>query len=151
MYNHRHIFSKIPQLGPIEEFIDSIRRIKTISAKILEERTKDVIAIAATDSTLSGKKDILSLLVQSRMMDRTNGAGTGSKMIMSDEMMVEQVVCYRTSSFRKNSLKFMLVDVPRGGARDYSFWASMGEHGVFDVPLRSNLSITDPVAPCNAP
>lgn len=77
----------------METLVDSIRRIKTISASILEERTKDAMAVAATDSSLAGKKDILSLLVQSRMQDRTHGAGAGSKMIMSDEMMKEQVVC----------------------------------------------------------
>lgn len=92
MYNHRHLFRRIPQLGPIEVFVSAIRRVKAISAQILEERTKDAMAVAAGDSTLAGKKDILSLLVQSRMMDRTNGAGAGSKMIMSDEMMIEQVV-----------------------------------------------------------
>jgi hypothetical protein len=94
MYNHRHLFKRIPQLAPIEVFVNSIRRIKAISAKIIEERTKDVMAIAAADSQLEGKKDILSLLVQSRMMDRTDGASAGSKAIMSDEMMIQHVVCY---------------------------------------------------------
>jgi hypothetical protein len=100
MYNHRHIFKRIPQLAPIEVFIGSIRRIKAISARILEERTKDVTAISATDSLLPEKKDILSLLVQSRLMDQTDGAVNGSKMTMSDEMMIEHVVCCNAILYR---------------------------------------------------
>ncbi|KAI0818507.1 cytochrome P450 [Irpex lacteus] len=94
MYHHRWLLRYIPQLAPMETLVDSIRRIKIISAKILEERTKDAMAVAAADSYLAGKKDILSLLVQSRMQDRTHGAGAGSKMIMSDEMMKEQVLTF---------------------------------------------------------
>jgi hypothetical protein len=94
MYNHRHLFKKIPQLAPIEVFISAIRRIKVISTKIIQEGAKDMMEIAPANSVLRGKRSILSLLVQSRMMDPTDGANAGSKTVMNEEMMIEHVVCH---------------------------------------------------------
>ncbi|KAI0688622.1 cytochrome P450 [Cytidiella melzeri] len=94
LYRHCWLLGKIPHLGPIEVLISSMRRIKAIAARILEERTKDAMAVGAADSLLAGKKDIMSLLVQSRMQDRRTGVGAGTKMIMSDEMMMEQVLTF---------------------------------------------------------
>ncbi|KAI0093728.1 cytochrome P450 [Irpex rosettiformis] len=94
LYNHRWILKYLPQLAPMEILVDSIKRIRDISAQILAERTKDALAVGAADSSLAGKKDIMSLLVQSRMQDTTSGDGASSKMIMSDEMMMEQVLTF---------------------------------------------------------
>ena len=65
-----------------------MRRIKSVSASILAEKISEASAIVANDSTLEGKKDVMSLLVQSRIREFGHGSG-GYK--MSDSMMMEQV------------------------------------------------------------
>ena len=70
--------------------VDSMHRIKRVSAQILDEKVADAAALAAGDSTLAGKKDVMSLLVQSRTQEKPSTGG--SKMVMSDSMMMEQVV-----------------------------------------------------------
>ena len=65
-----------------------MRRVKRISASILEEKIADATAILAGDSAISGKKDVMSLLVQARMQESDEGSGYR----MSDEMMMYQVV-----------------------------------------------------------
>lgn len=94
LHPYRWIFKYIPQMAPMEIFVDAVKRIRAISTQILTERTKDALAVSAGDSSLAGKKDIMSLLVQSRMQERKIGGhgGANPKMIMSDEMMTEQVV-----------------------------------------------------------
>lgn len=110
LHPHRWIFKYIPQMAPMEIFVDAVKRIRALSAHILTERTKDAMAVSAGDSSLAGKKDIMSLLVQSRMQERRIGGhgDANSKMIMSDEMMTEQVVrplCTNHMPFIINSLE----------------------------------------------
>ncbi|KAH8110546.1 cytochrome P450 [Phellopilus nigrolimitatus] len=72
MYNHRHWLEKWTLLQPAAK-------------KIAEAAT-----VAASDSTLAGKKDVMSLLVQARMRETNEGPGYR----MSDGMMMEQVLTF---------------------------------------------------------
>lgn len=60
-----------------------MRRIKAVSAEVLQEKVSDS-AVSASDT--ASKRDIMSLLVQARKREE----GQGYR--MSDEMMMEQVV-----------------------------------------------------------
>ena len=82
--------SKYEYLRRAGILVASMRRIKNVSAGILAEKISEASAIVASDSTLEGKKDVMSLLVQSRIRDLGHGS-EGYK--MSDSMMMEQVVC----------------------------------------------------------
>lgn len=86
-YNHRHLFRNLGPLAPMEILVDSMWRIRKVSAEILQEKIADSVAIAESDSTLAGKKDVMSLLVQARMREATD-----SRLTMTDDMMMEQVV-----------------------------------------------------------
>lgn len=90
LYNKRRWLEKCGPLAPTSVLINSMRRIKAVSASILAEAKADAAAVAASDSTLAGKKDIMSLLVQSRMREASEGPGYK----MTDAMMMEQVVCF---------------------------------------------------------
>ena len=89
MYRHRHWLGKVAFFQPLEVMVDSMHRIKQVSAQILDEKIADAAALAG-DSTLASKKDVMSLLVQSRTHEKASTGGT--KMVMSDSMMMEQVV-----------------------------------------------------------
>lgn len=90
LYNRRHWLEKCGPLAPTSILLNSMRRIKTVSASILAEAKADAAAVAASDSTLAGKKDVMSLLVQSRLREAIEGPGYR----MTDAMMMEQVVCF---------------------------------------------------------
>ncbi|KAI0345150.1 cytochrome P450 [Trametopsis cervina] len=94
LYKHRSWLGLISYLKPMEVLVASMRRINTISSQILRERTMDAMAIAASDSTLAGKKDIMSLLVQARMREAAAAVGADAGMVMSDEMMMQQVLTF---------------------------------------------------------
>ncbi|KAI5117975.1 hypothetical protein M0805_004908 [Coniferiporia weirii] len=90
MYNHRHWLLRVPLLSTAHTLVTSMRRIKQVSASILEEKVAEAAAVSASDSILSGKKDVMSLLVQARVQEATDGSGFK----MSDSMMMEQVLTF---------------------------------------------------------
>lgn len=91
-YNHRHIFRWLGPLAPMETVLDTMRRIREISAKIVQQKIADTAAVAPSDCALPNKKDVMSLLVQARMREPTDSGFT-----LTDDMMIEQVVSYCAS------------------------------------------------------
>lgn len=81
------------RIAPLGVLIDSMHHIKRISAKILAERIHDsTVAMSDTET----KRDVMSLLLRARNVDlQDKGAYT-----MSDQAMVEQVVCFYLLSLR---------------------------------------------------
>ncbi|KAL0960786.1 hypothetical protein HGRIS_005807 [Hohenbuehelia grisea] len=87
-YNHRHWFSTFAFLAPGGIAIDSMHRIKKISAQMLEEKLADS-AVAAADT--AAKRDIMSLLVRARKAEmEQEKAGYA----MSDQQMMDQVLTF---------------------------------------------------------
>lgn len=70
--------------GPLSTLVDSMYRIKNISAEILAEKMRESAAVAATDDL--AKRDIMSILVRARMSEKGGGYQ------MSDQAMMQQVV-----------------------------------------------------------
>ncbi|KAF9074155.1 cytochrome P450 [Rhodocollybia butyracea] len=91
-YRHRHVFkaTHIEALAPLTILIDSMYNIKRISAEMLRDKMKESIeaGIVEGDSELSGKKDIMSILVRARTRE------VGDEYKMSDEAMVNQVLTF---------------------------------------------------------
>lgn len=102
-YRHRHWFSTIKFIseflqhkqlylvltvrspGAIGTLIDAMHVIRKISEQMLEEKMADAhIVVEAKEP----KKDIMSLLVRARIGDKE-----GSGYLMSDQAMMDQVVC----------------------------------------------------------
>ena len=102
LYKHRHWLGKNSFLAPAEVMINSMHRIKQVSAQMLQEKVTEAAAIASGDSSLAGKKDIMSLLVQARTQEKNSSGSGGAKMTMSDSMMMEQVVSIFAHSFRSS-------------------------------------------------
>ncbi|EJD08216.1 cytochrome P450 [Fomitiporia mediterranea MF3/22] len=90
LYNHRHWMEKVPLFAPGATLIECMRRIKRVSAMILEDAKSHAAAVVASDSTLACKKDVMSLLVQARMREGSSGPGFS----MTDAMMMEQVLTF---------------------------------------------------------
>lgn len=87
LYKRRHWFRAWSLLAPIEILLASMRRIKTVSAQILKERTEETATlIAAGDNTL--RRDIMSLLVEARLRGSKDGFE------MDDGMMMEHFLTF---------------------------------------------------------
>ncbi|KAE9404290.1 cytochrome P450 [Gymnopus androsaceus JB14] len=87
-HQYRSLFTHIRILAPLSTLIASMHSIKRISAQMLKEKMKESIesGMVEGDSELSGKKDIMSILVRAR----TREVGSGYR--MSDEAMMAQVL-----------------------------------------------------------
>lgn len=109
LYNHRHWLRKWSHLEPLSIMVECMHRIERVSAQILADAKTHATAVASSDSTLKGKKDIMSLLVRARM-NETDGSGYK----MSDFMMMQQVVsaCSRPSARCLVTVP-LTVDFPR--------------------------------------
>jgi hypothetical protein len=71
---------------PLNKLVDSMHRIKRVSAAILREKMEDT-AVAMSD--MNAKRDIMTLLVRARKADLDKDKGVYA---MSDEVMMAQVV-----------------------------------------------------------
>nr|GAT53818.1 predicted protein [Mycena chlorophos] len=89
MYHRRHILGKLPVFSNLEPLLDSMHRIRKISADMLREKTAD---LSVSPDDMSTKKDIMSLLVRSRKAELE--AGASLKDTMSDKAMVDQVLTF---------------------------------------------------------
>lgn len=89
LYRRRAWLARSSLFAPLETVLTSMRRIKCVSAKMLQEKVREARAIAG-DAEMKGKKDVMSLVVQARMRE-AKGTGEGGYR-MSDAMMMEQVV-----------------------------------------------------------
>ncbi|OCB91777.1 cytochrome P450 [Sanghuangporus baumii] len=89
LYNHRHWLRNWSHLKALSIMIECMHRIERVSSKILSDANAHATAVASSDSTLKGKKDVMSLLVQARMNESD---GSGYK--MSDSMMMQQVLTF---------------------------------------------------------
>ncbi|KAG5645437.1 hypothetical protein DXG03_006261 [Asterophora parasitica] len=85
-YRHRHWFALSQTLARIATLIESMHRIKQISATILAEKMQASVAISDTDT----KRDVMSLLVHARKADPEKDKGYA----MSDEVMMDQVLTF---------------------------------------------------------
>lgn len=87
-YRYRSLFTYIKPIAPLYTLVGSMHSIKRISGQMLREKMKESVesGMIEGDSELSGKKDIMSILVRAR----TREVGSGYK--MSDEAMMAQVV-----------------------------------------------------------
>ncbi|KAF5367336.1 hypothetical protein D9615_010281 [Tricholomella constricta] len=87
-YRHRHWFSRFQNLAQAAILVDSMHRIKQVSAGILAEKMRDS-AVAASDT--EAKRDIMSLLVRARKADTEKDKGAYT---LSDNAMMEQVLTF---------------------------------------------------------
>lgn len=141
LYKHRHWFrvwsllgeftdviprhsELIAEAAPVEILLESMRRIKTLSAKILRERTEETASlIAAGDNTL--RRDIMSLLVEARLRETKDGFK------MDDAMMLEQFVSQINSCCCRACIGIVftiLAHFPWCGARNNSVRYYLGKH-----------------------
>lgn len=88
MFRNRWIIGKLPFIGTIEQLVDSMYRIRTISAAMLRAKTAD-LSVAPDDTTT--KKDIMSLLVRGRKADLDADPRADA---MTDTAMVDQVLTF---------------------------------------------------------
>ncbi|KAJ6542567.1 cytochrome P450 [Mycena capillaripes] len=88
MYRNRWIVGRLPVVGAFEALVDSMYRIRNISADMLRAKTKD-LSVAPDD--MSTKKDIMSLLVRARKADLDADPTADA---MSDTAMVDQVLTF---------------------------------------------------------
>lgn len=73
-------------IAPLSVTLDSMHKIKRISAQMLEEKMKDsAVALSDTDA----KRDIMSLLVRARKAESEQQKGVYT---MGDKAMMDQVV-----------------------------------------------------------
>ncbi|KAG6831946.1 hypothetical protein H0H92_006547 [Tricholoma furcatifolium] len=87
-YEHRHWFTKIQFFNEFSTLVDSMYRIKRVSASILREKMEDS---AVTVSDTEAKRDIMSLLVRARKADMENDKNVYA---MSDRAMMDQVLTF---------------------------------------------------------
>uniref|UniRef100_A0A8H8CGE5 Cytochrome P450 n=1 Tax=Psilocybe cubensis TaxID=181762 RepID=A0A8H8CGE5_PSICU len=85
-YKNRHLFEYIPLLPTLIPFVDSMHRIRAVSAQMLAEKMSDS-AVSLSDSET--KRDIMSLLVRARQADSKAGGYA-----MSDQAMMDQVLTF---------------------------------------------------------
>ncbi|KAJ8094400.1 hypothetical protein PM082_010834 [Marasmius tenuissimus] len=97
-WKHRKTVAKIPSLRPLAKMMESMHRIKAVSAQILRERMEEVEGLSTDDT--SAKKDIMSLLVRARKaeMERAKDTGKAGELdgsyTMSDKEMMDQVTLW---------------------------------------------------------
>ena len=87
-YKYRHIFRNIPGLAFLEEYLSNMNRVKVFAAAIVKQRIAEAQEAMDSGGSIKGKKDVMSLLIQARMREEGEAGYR-----MSDEEMVEQVVC----------------------------------------------------------
>ncbi|KDR66172.1 hypothetical protein GALMADRAFT_148080 [Galerina marginata CBS 339.88] len=87
-YNHRHWFEKFEPTRLLGSFLESMHRIRKVSAKMLQDKMQD-FAVPISDS--ESKRDIMSILVRARKADLDSKAGGYA---MSDEAMMDQVLTF---------------------------------------------------------
>ncbi|KAF9005232.1 cytochrome P450 [Cyathus striatus] len=87
-FKYRHIFERMGTLNQLYTLLDSMFRIRQVSASILEEKMRDS-AIALSDT--EAKRDIMSLLVRARKIDL---AREKDGYAMSDKAMMDQVLTF---------------------------------------------------------
>ncbi|KAF8070435.1 cytochrome P450 [Lyophyllum atratum] len=87
-YRHRHWFTYVPDLAPVKVMLESMHRIKQISAVILADKMRDS-AVVMSDT--EAKRDVMSLLVRARKADIEKDRGAYA---MSDKDMIEQVLTF---------------------------------------------------------
>ncbi|KAJ3986707.1 cytochrome P450 [Lentinula detonsa] len=97
-WRHRRAIAKIPFLTQTAILVDSMHRIKAVSASILREKMKEAENLENNEDT-AAKKDIMSLLVRARMTDqkiqRSISSGLGPvPYAMSDAEMMDQVLTF---------------------------------------------------------
>ncbi|KAJ7619418.1 cytochrome P450 [Roridomyces roridus] len=88
LFRHRAWVGRLPVISTLEHLIDSLHRIRTISRKMLREKTED-LSVAPED--MSTKKDIMSLLVRARKAELDADPSVEA---MSDTAMVDQVLTF---------------------------------------------------------
>lgn len=90
-YRYRNLFSVWSITAPMTTFIDSVYRIRKISAQILNEKISESELVSLEDT--AAKKDIMSLLVRAREVE--NAADEkGAGYTLSDEALVDQVLTF---------------------------------------------------------
>ncbi|KAG6879651.1 hypothetical protein C0992_000093 [Termitomyces sp. T32_za158] len=87
-YDHRHFFTKFRFFSAISNLIDSMYRIKRVSAKILRQKMEES---AVLSSDTEAKRDIMSLLVRARKADLDKDKTVYA---MSDRAMMDQVLTF---------------------------------------------------------
>lgn len=87
LYRRRRLLGKLPIISNFETLVDSMYRIRAISAAMLREKTAD---LSVSPDDISTKKDIMSLLVRARKVE----LDAGSTDTMSDTAMVDQVLTF---------------------------------------------------------
>lgn len=88
-------------IAPILITLDSMHKIKRISAQMLEEKMKDsAVAMSDTDA----KRDIMSLLVRARKAESEQEKGVYT---MSDKAMMDQVVLQYFSPIVRMPINFI--------------------------------------------
>ncbi|KAJ6554010.1 cytochrome P450 [Mycena vulgaris] len=88
MYRNRWIFRHLPGFNTFEKLVESMYRIRAISAAMLRNKTSD-LSVAPDDTTT--KKDIMSLLVRARKADLATDPRADA---MTDTAMVDQVLTF---------------------------------------------------------
>ncbi|KAJ7223114.1 cytochrome P450 [Mycena pura] len=87
LYRRRRLLGKLSIISNFETLVDSMYRIRAISAAMLREKTAD---LSVSPDDISTKKDIMSLLVRARKVE----LDAGSTDTMSDTAMVDQVLTF---------------------------------------------------------
>ncbi|KAF8887027.1 cytochrome P450 [Gymnopilus junonius] len=87
-YNHRHWFEKFEHTRHLSSLLESMHRIRNVSAAMLREKMRDSIVPISDSET---KRDIMSILVRARKADLDSKAGGYA---MSDEAMMDQVLTF---------------------------------------------------------
>ncbi|KAF9554234.1 cytochrome P450 [Agrocybe pediades] len=88
VYKHRSWLRKFSHTSALADLMESMHRIRKVSAQMLEEKMKDS-AVPISDSET--KRDIMSILVRARKADLDSKAGGYA---MSDEAMMDQVLTF---------------------------------------------------------
>ncbi|KAL0960785.1 hypothetical protein HGRIS_005806 [Hohenbuehelia grisea] len=89
-YRHRHWFSKLAFFSPLYVAIDSMHRIKQISAHMLQEKLQE----SAVTPDASAKRDIMSLLVRARKADMEQEKAVYT---LTNQQMMDQVLTFLTA------------------------------------------------------
>ncbi|THH17045.1 hypothetical protein EW146_g3696 [Bondarzewia mesenterica] len=89
-YKHRHWLSYWSLFAPAATFIDSVYRIRKISARILKNKIAEAQAVCLKDTV--AKKDIMSLLVRARKVEEHGREEDDYK--LTDEALVDQVLTF---------------------------------------------------------
>ncbi|PPQ67620.1 hypothetical protein CVT26_006830 [Gymnopilus dilepis] len=88
VYNYRHWFDKFEVTRHLSVMLESMRRVRKVSATMLQDKLRDS-AVPISDSET--KRDIMSILVRARKADLDSQAGGYA---MSDEAMMDQVLTF---------------------------------------------------------